>query len=419
MEVKLKEEKKIGYGDIIKDKNFCLFMLGNLISRFGDSIDTIAYAWMVYKITGSTALMALLFGVNAIPTILFQPIAGVFVDYRKKKNIVVICNFGRATVVTVTALMFIFGFLKPYHLFIFTFMNSTFESFEGPAGVAAYPLIIEKEKFAYARAVQSTLSRIVELVGLAVAAGIIAVIGIGGGMIVNAVTFYLCGIFMSIVKYKDEVLKKQALNMKVYFGDLKAGFSYLRSKKILMSITIFAALINILIIPFNTLVVAYVNDELLKGPEVVAMLSFSLTAGMLVGGAIYPKLAERLKGIKMFIISGIILGIAYLSLAFVPMIGTDLILYGVIILVAFLFGMSASIFTMIINVTFMQKTEQEYLGRAAGIFNSLVMMATPVGSFFVATLCAFLSIPELFLIFGIGMVVLFIFQRYNKSIQEI
>ncbi|WP_346938776.1 MFS transporter [uncultured Clostridium sp.] len=413
------EKKKIGYKDILMDKNFCLFIIGNLISRFGDSIDTIAYGWMVYEITGSTALMALIFGVNAIPTILFQPIAGVFVDYKKKKNVVVICNLGRATVVTITALMFIFGILRPYHLFIFTFMNSTFESFEGPAAIAAYPLIIEKEKFAYARAVQSTLSRIVELVGLAVAAGIIAVIGIGGGMIVNAVSFFLCGIFMAMVRYKEEILKKQQLNMKGYFVDLKDGFIYLKTSKILMSITIFAALINLFMIPFNTLGVAYVNEELLKGPEVVAMISFSLTTGMLIGGAIYPKIAEKFKGINLFIISGVILGTAYLSLAFVPMIGVDLVLYGTIILLAFLFGASASIFMMIVNITFMQKTEQQYLGRAAGILNSLCMAATPVGSLVVGSLCVFLSTAQLFLIFGIGMVVLFLCQRYNKSMQEI
>ncbi len=413
------ENKKVGYKDILKDRNFCLFIIGNLISRFGDSIDTIAYAWMVYEITGSTALMALLFGVNAIPTIIFQPIAGVFIDYKKKKNVVVVCNFGRATVVTITALMFIFGILKPYHLFIFTFMNSTFESFEGPAAIAAYPLIIEKEKFAYARAVQSTLSRIVELVGLGVAAGIIAVIGIGGGMIVNASSFYLCGIFMAIVKYKDENLKKQQLNLKVYFEDLKDGFIYLKTRKILMSVTIFAALINLLMIPFNTLGVAYVSEELLKGPEVVAMISFSLTTGMLIGGAIYPKIKEMVRGIKLFIGSGAIIGVAYLSLAFVPMIGVDLVLYGAIILVAFSFGVSGSIFMMIINVTFMQKTEQEYLGRAAGILNSLCMAATPVGSLAVGSLCVFLSTSQLFLIFGIGIVILFLSQRYNKSMQEI
>ncbi len=149
------------------------------------------------------------------------------------------------------------------------------------------------------------------------------------------------------------------------------------------------------------------------------MISFSLTAGMLIGGAIYPKIVEKFKGINLFIMSGVILGISYLSLAFIPMIGVDLALYVVIILVGFLFGASASIFMMIINIAFMQKTEQQYLGRAAGILNSLCMAATPVGSLVVGSLCAFLSTAQLFLIFGIGMVVLFLCQRYNKSMQEI
>ncbi len=149
------------------------------------------------------------------------------------------------------------------------------------------------------------------------------------------------------------------------------------------------------------------------------MISFSLTTGMLIGGAIYPKIAEKFKGINLFILSGVIIGIAYLSLAFVPMIGVDLVLYGTIILLGFLFGASASIFMMIVNITFMQKTEQQYLGRAAGILNSLCMAATPVGSLVVGSLCVFLTTAQLFLIFGIGTVVLFLCQRYNKSMQEI
>lgn len=413
------EKKKLGYKDILKDRNFCLYMIGNLISRFGDSIDTIAYGWMVYEITGSTALMALLFGVNAIPTIVFQPIAGVFVDYKKKKNIIVICQLGRAIVVTITGLMFIFGFIRSYHLFIFTFINSTFEAFATPAGAAAYPLIIEKEKFAYATALQATLSRIVELVGLGVAAGIIALIGIGGGIIVNAASFYICAMFMAIIKYKEEILKKQELNIKVYFGDLKEGFVYLKGNGLIISLCIFGALINILIIPLNTLGVAYVNEALLKGPEVVGMISFSMTGGMLIGGAIYPKVAEKIKGKKLFITAGTILGVSYLLLFLVPLIHLSVFLHSSLILITFFVGVSASILVMIVNVTFMQKTSQEYLGRVAGIFNSMVMVSVPVGSLIVAGLCVFLSTTQLFLVFGIGMVVLFVLQKYNKSIEGI
>ena len=158
--------KKLGYGSIIKERNYLFYLLGQLISRFGDSIDTIAYGWMVYEVTGRTSLMALLFGINAIPTILFQPIAGVIISYKKKKNVLFICNFGRAVVVTITALMFLSGTLRTYHLFIFTFINSTFEAFQSPASVSTLPLILDKELFSYGMSLSSTLSRVVELVGL-------------------------------------------------------------------------------------------------------------------------------------------------------------------------------------------------------------------------------------------------------------
>lgn len=421
METKLivNEEKKIGYGDIFRDRNFCLYMIGNLISRFGDSIDTIAYGWMVYEITGSTALMALLFGVNAIPTIIFQPIAGVFVDYKKKKKVVITCNVGRALIVTLTAAMFMLGILRAYHLFIFTFINSTLESFETPAGIAAYPLIIEKEKFAYAKSISGTLARIVELVGLAVAAGIIAVIGIGGGMMINAASFYIGGVCMVLVKFKPETLKKQELNIKSYLGDLKEGFLYLKGTKLLMFVAIFMALVNLLMIPLNTLGVAYVKEELLKGPEVVAMLNFTMTVGMLLGGAVYPKIAERVKGITLFIWSGVTLGIGYSTMFFLPIIKGDMPLYTIINIIGFLMGVGASLIMMRLNITFMTKVEQQYLGRAAGIVNSLACASTPVGACLVGGLCLLLSTSQLFLIFGVLMVVLFFVQRYNRSMQEL
>lgn len=417
--VALEKEKKIGYSDIFKDKNFCLYMFGNLISRFGDSIDSIAYGWMVYQITGSTALMAMLFGVNAIPTIIFQPIAGVYVDYKKKKKVVVICNLGRALIVTLTAVMFITGVLRAYHLFIFTFINSTLESFEVPAGIAGYPLIIEREKFAYAKSISGTLSRVVELLGLAVAAGIIAVIGIGGGMMVNAATFYMCSLCTMLVKFKPETLKKHELNLKVYWTDLKEGFVYLKGTKVLMYVAIFMAAVNILMIPINTLSVAFVDKELAKGPEVVAMINFAFTIGMILGGGIYPKIAERVRGIKLFVWSGVILGMGYASLALMKLVRADMILYGSLIIIGLVMGAGASIMMMRLNITFMTKVEQQYLGRVAGLVNSLASASTPLGAGVVGGLCLFLSTPQLFLVFGILMVVLFFAQRYNKNMQEI
>lgn len=51
-------------------------MIAALINRFGDSIDAIASAWIVYEITNNAAWSALIFGINKVPSILITPLAG-------------------------------------------------------------------------------------------------------------------------------------------------------------------------------------------------------------------------------------------------------------------------------------------------------------------------------------------------------
>lgn len=411
--------KKLGYGSIIKEKNYLFYLLGQLISRFGDSIDTIAYGWMVYEVTGKTSLMALLFGINAIPTILFQPIAGVIISYKKKKNVLFICNFGRAVVVTITALMFLSGTLRTYHLFIFTFINSTFEAFQSPASVSTLPLILDKELFSYGMSLSSTLSRVVELVGLAIASGIIGLIGISGGMIINALSFYLCGVFMLLVKYRNEKLQKQPLELKGYFHDLKDGFNYMTKTKVILSICLFGAFFGVLLLPFNTLNIAFIGDELKLGPNAVGVANFTLTIGMILGSLIFPKLKEKFKGINVFVSCGILFGICYFSFPLLKISANISITYILLALLCILFGLTAGVLMTLINVAFMECIKEEFLGRVAGVFNALVMAATPIGSLLVAGLCIFLNTSTLFLIFGIGTIILFILQRFNKGLSDI
>ena len=49
------------YTRIIKtEKKFRYVIAANIVSRFGDSIDAIAYSWMVYTLTGSKAWLAVI-----------------------------------------------------------------------------------------------------------------------------------------------------------------------------------------------------------------------------------------------------------------------------------------------------------------------------------------------------------------------
>ena len=52
------------YRVLLSEKQFLKLILANVVSRFGDSLDVIAYTWIMYEVTGSESLMALIMGLN-------------------------------------------------------------------------------------------------------------------------------------------------------------------------------------------------------------------------------------------------------------------------------------------------------------------------------------------------------------------
>ena len=52
------------YRVLLSEKQFLKLILANVVGRFGDSLDVIAYTWIMYEVTGSESLMALIMGLN-------------------------------------------------------------------------------------------------------------------------------------------------------------------------------------------------------------------------------------------------------------------------------------------------------------------------------------------------------------------
>lgn len=410
--------EKINYTSILSNKNYMLYLIGQLISRLGDSIDSIAYAWMVYELSGSASLMALLFGVNALPNILLQPLGGVFISYKKKKDVLLICNVGRGVIVLLTVLLLANGQLQVWHLFLFTICNSIFESFQYPASTAALPLLLEEREYSYATGLRATLSQLAELVGLGLAGIFIGWIGIMGAMVIDALSFLICGILQYLPTYKNEVISEQSFNKEVFLRDFKEGFQFIVRSPIMKSIIFFGAFFSVLLLPLNTLSVAYVQEYLHMGVSGISIISASLTVGMIIGSFVFPKLRARYGARKTFLGGGILFGLAYCCVILWPMFD-GIMQYVVATSSGLVLGCSASMVIGIINVSFLEQVPPDYLGRVAGVFNSLANVATPLGSMFVAMLCTLLPIIQIFFLFAIGILLLFLIQFKNRSLHEL
>src|SRR5580704_17204879 len=73
----------------LRHRNFQLFFSGQIISLVGTWMQTVAQAWLIYRLTGSGALLGVLGFVGQFPIFLLSPLAGLAADRWPRQRVVI------------------------------------------------------------------------------------------------------------------------------------------------------------------------------------------------------------------------------------------------------------------------------------------------------------------------------------------
>jgi MFS family permease len=391
--------KNFKYGDVLKDREYRKLLFSNLINRFGDSIDAIAFSWLAYEITHSASWAALIFGLNVLPNIIVQPLVGPIVEKLDKKRVIVFTHLARAIVITAFALMYMVGVLSPYILAAFTLVTTTIESFNLPASGAFIPLVIKKEKLAHAMSLNSSLSSAVVLVGTGVAGVIIAKFGVQTAMLIDVVTFFAAAIGILSIKTSEKpetVTVSEAPETKAhkesYLAMLKDGFKYVAGNRVIINFGIMAIFMNFLLVPLNSLEAPLAAEVFGLGSALLSVMGMTASFGGIVGSAITPVIMEKFSSKRIVITCGIVMGAFMYVLSLGRLLG-GAALPGYILVGTcyFMMAFAASIIGGTVNIQFVKFCDEQYLARAGAVMGATSSASVPVGSLIVSAAAIHLS----------------------------
>lgn len=407
--------EKVGYRDILKQTEYLKIILAGLINRFGDSIDAIAFTWLVYAITGNAAWSALVFAANQLPSVLVQPFAGALVEGMDKKKLMVITDIVRGITTSGLAILYLAGGVNPWILLTFTLINSTVEAFRLPAALAVMPLILEEKYYAYGTSLSSTLSTIVQLLGLGVAGVIISAFGIGTAIAIDGISFFGSALILSLLRLQETNLRKGSLRAKEYIETLKDGLHYLKDQPVIRNFCLLSVLINAAITPLNSLQSPLIQEVMGQGSALLSAFSLAITAGMGIGSFVYPFISSKCAVRMQFSVTGTLVGAGLCCYTLGVRLQSNIVLiYALTIIITFVIGMSCSILVSALSVQFMKTVQQEYLARVGSIFNAGASAATPAASLAVSALAAFCSVSQIFICSGAICVIIFLMLSLIK-----
>lgn len=369
-------------------------LAGNAISRFGDALDTVAFGWLVYRLTGSTLMMGMLYTVNALPGLIFGLAGGLLADRRPPARTFALLCALRGALVMLIAVLALLDRCPVYMLFVFTALNSTCEALGSPAAQKLPSLLLPAPALDGYLGLQQGLQTGAELLGYAMSGFVIALLGMGHALLVDAATFLACAALVLRAGRYAQAAQQAARQEETPRSALLEGIRHIRRVPALVILVLYEGFVNLMLAPFNALNIVYVGTVLGRGPETVGVMGVTFMAGTLLGGLCAALLASTAPRLRLTLAT-LLLGTGYALLALPPLLpgwmGLPLTLTACV-----LAGLGLPIAITTAQAVALRTTPAHLRGRVLGLLLVVTYAATPLGSAAAGVLGSLVELPTLF-----------------------
>ena len=353
-------------------RSFALVWGGQTVSRFGDSLHTIAIAWWVIEETGSAAALGLVLACATVPQLVFLLLGGVLVDRFSRLGVMLVADVVRAVAAGAVALLAWHGDLAVWHLCALGAVFGTVSAAFFPAYLAAVPDLLPDDALPSANSLRFVGSRAANIAGPALGAALIAAGGIPLAFALDALSFAVAAVAVAMVG-RDPALHRRAAGEGSVLHDLRAGIGTVAGSPWLWVAIAIAGVSNLTLEgPLAAVLPALVRETRGEGVRTLALLNgLSATGALAAAIWIGRRSRVRRRGPVLYgawIAAGLALAVVGLPLPLVA-IGLAMLLLGV----------GETTLNLIWAQTLQEFVPRERLGRVLSIDALGSLSLAPVG----------------------------------------
>jgi MFS family permease len=367
-----------------RHRDFRLYFAGQGISQTGTWLQTIATSWLIYELSGSAFLLGLASFAQFIPMLVLGPFAGVWIDRRRKRRVLLITqSFALVQALAMLALVAL-GHVQAWHLIAANLVLGIVNAFDSPARQAQLvELVGGKEDLPNAIAFSSILMNGARFIGPMLGGAVIAGFGVVWGFALNSLMRGAVILALWLIRAKPRPTEKATTGLA---EQLAAGFRYVYGFLPTRSALLLVAAVSFSIQPYQSLAPYFARDVLHGGSETLGYLigagGFGALSGM-VHLAIRPSVRGLLRQMPFATAAA---GIALIVFSFATSLWVALpMLYFV--------GMGAMITAASTNTILQTIVEDRMRARVVSIYMMSFMGVAPLGALFAGMLAERIGPP--------------------------
>jgi MFS family permease len=276
----------------LRQHNYRVFFMGQLISQIGTWMQNVAQSWLVYRLTGSPLELGLVGMMQQLPILLLGPVAGAVADAFPRRRILVATQTASLVLAALLAALTLGGHIAVWHVQLVAGLLGIINAFDTPARHAFVAELVSHADLPNAIALNSSLFNAARMVGPALAAILVTAVGEGVCFAVNAASYIAVLLGLSRVR-----LTPRAPRPAPRTGQrLLEGFRFARRTPPLPAVFLLLAISSIFGTPYLMLMPVFADRVLHAGPAGLGMLMACAGTGALAGAlllAARSAVAER------------------------------------------------------------------------------------------------------------------------------
>ncbi|MEV6206171.1 MFS transporter [Kitasatospora sp. NPDC051914] len=290
---------------LLRDEpQFARLFAGQSLSVLGDRVTFVAMPFAVLSVGGSASDVGLVTAAALAPLLLFTLAGGVWADRLPRHRIMLVSDLVRCAVQATAAALLITGAARVPHLALLMGLFGTAEAFFTPAATGLLPLVVPRERLREANALQGFVQSSGLLVGPAVAALLVALLGPGGALAFDAATFAVGALSLAGLRPRRE--EASGTGGSTFLAELRAGWAEVRTRAWVWSGLAAAAVYHVVVLP-----AVFVLGPVLAESEWGGAAGWSLVvAAFGIGSVVGNICAYRLKSQRPMAVAAPALAVA-------------------------------------------------------------------------------------------------------------
>jgi MFS family permease len=379
----------------LSSRNYRLFFGGQSVSLVGTWITRIATSWLVYRLTGSELLLGVVGFCGQIPTLVLAPFAGVMVDRRDRRRVLVVTQVLSMLQSLALAILALTGVITVTHILLLQLAQGVINAFDTPARQSfVVQMVDDRAHLPNAIALNSSMVNGSRIIGPSIGGALIAAFGEGWCFMIDAISYL--AVIASLLAMRVERLNRQRPTTRAV-DELRDGFRYVIGFKPVWSALLLLSLVAVMGMPYTVLMPVIASTVLHGGPHTLGFLMTASGAGALVG-ALYLASRPSVVGLgrvmvrstMVFGASLVVFGLSrnlWLSLAILPLVGG---------------GMMVEMAST--NTVLQTIVEERLRGRVMAFYAMAVLGTAPIGSLIAGVLANRIGAPQTILWGGVACI---------------